>query len=358
MKKIIFVAATLGGGGAERVMLNLANTAVEKGCEVVVIRTAQSGNTKMDYLIAPEIKLENINCNYSKKVLRIIYKLRHIRKIIKKYKDYTVISFLPDVNIYSILACVGLKNKVIVSERNDPNKEPGSSFVRKVRDVVYKYADYIVFQTYDAQKYFCEKIQKKSCIIPNPINISQLPPIQSKRNVRDVIIMVCRIKPQKNVGMLIDAINEIKDKLGNTTVELYGDGSLYRDRMKEKTKEYGLEDIIKFMGPSKDVYNIMNNAKIYISTSDYEGISNTMLEALAIGTPCIVTDCPIGGAKMFIQNGVNGILVPVGDYKRLGKEIIKLLSDEKLCEEFSNNSVKIREQLDLNIITDKWLDLV
>lgn len=358
MKKVLFVAATLGGGGAERVMLNLANAIERKGNDVVILQTAIDKNPDINYKISDRITVENIACKYTNKIKRICYKLKRIRNMIKKYKDYTVVSFLPDVNIYCIFACIGLSNRVIVSERNDPNREPGRAWLRKIRDISYFLADYIVFQTKDAQLYFNRNMQKKSSIIPNPLMNAELPLIQFDAPRRNVIIMVCRIKPQKNVGMLVEAINYIKDKLENYTVEIYGDGNLYRDTLVKKVEEYGLENKIQFMGPTKYVYDIMKDSRIYVSTSDYEGISNTMLEALAIGVPSIVTDCPIGGAKMFIKHDENGILVPVGDYKRLGDELVRLINDVELQRKFSCNSIKIRNELGIDIISQKWLDIL
>ena len=358
MKKIMFVAATLGGGGAERVMLNLANKMYEKGHSVVVIKTAIEKNPKAIYGLNPNIEVKKIQSEYQNKIARIVDKLRKLRCIFKQYPGYTIVSFLPDINIYSIFASKGLKNKIVVSERNDPNKEPNNSFVRHLRNFSYHMADYVVFQTFDAQAYFAKKIREKSCIIPNPLNLEELPLPNAGREKRNVIIMVCRVKPQKNIEMMIEAISKFRNAIGDTTVEIYGDGNLYRDRMKEKVSSYGLEDIIKFMDSTNDIYSVMEKSKIYVSTSDYEGISNTMLEALAIGVPSIVTDCPIGGARMFIKHNYNGILVPVNDYERLGNEIIRLLNDESLQRQFSANSIAVRNELDLNIIADKWLKVL
>lgn len=358
MKKVLFVAATLGGGGAERVMLNLANKMKEKGLEVVVLKTADEKNPHATYGLNPEITIEKIGSKHTGKLLRVIDKFTQFRKLFRMYSEYTIISFLPDVNIYSIAASRGLGNRVIVSERNDPAREPSSRFVRILRDYFYKFADYIVFQTKDAQRCFCKRIRDKSGIIPNPLDLDQLPQPEIDCEKRDAIIMVCRVKPQKNIGMMIDAVSKIDNQMGSTTVEIYGDGNLYRNNMQKRISELGLDSRIKFMGPSREIYSIMKTAKIYVSTSDYEGISNTMLEALALGVPTIVTDCPIGGARMFVENNVNGILVPVGDSDALARELLRLLNDTELQRTFSNNSILIRNELDLNLIADKWIDIV
>lgn len=358
MKKILFVAATLGGGGAERVMLNLANAISAKGNDVVILQTAADKNPDMMYSVEESIRIEKIECRYKKKLFRNIYKLGKTRSFLKKYKGYTVVSFLPDVSMYCIVANIGVGNKIVLSERNDPNREPGSRLLRKIRDFIYRFSDFVVFQTKDAQDYFCDTVKVKSAIIPNPLVNEKIPFLKFDSKRRKVIIMVCRVKPQKNVGMMIEAINSIKDKMDGYTVEIYGDGNLHRDMLKQRIVELGLEDIISFMGPSNKIYEVMQEASIFVSTSDYEGISNTMLEALAIGLPSIVTDCPIGGAKMFIENNTNGILVPVGNSCCLAKELLRLMQDTELQRKLSENAIAIRKQLDIETICNKWLAIL
>lgn len=97
---------------------------------------------------------------------------------------------------------------------------------------------------------------------------------------------------------------------------------------------------------------------IHVSSSDYEGISNSMLEALAIGLPCICTDCPVGGAKMVIKNNINGILIPVGDQKALEQKMILLAENDELIEKLSQNAVKIRTKLSISNIADEWISFI
>ena len=101
----------------------------------------------------------------------------------------------------------------------------------------------------------------------------------------------------------------------------------------------------------------MVNCTAYVSSSDYEGMSNSMLEALAMGIPSICTDCPIGGARTVIENGVNGILTPVGEQAPLTEAMLKIIEDEAFRNLLGNNAYAIRDKLNINDIADQWIQL-
>ena len=115
---------------------------------------------------------------------------------------------------------------------------------------------------------------------------------------------------------------------------------------------------MKFHGFSSEIHKIMAESAIYVSSSDYEGISNSMLEALAIGIPAVCTDCPVGGARMYIRDGENGYLIPVGDADVMADRMLALMEDKKLGESFSKESVKIREELTDDRIFGMWKALL
>ena len=97
---------------------------------------------------------------------------------------------------------------------------------------------------------------------------------------------------------------------------------------------------------------------MFVSSSDYEGISNSMLEALGIGLPCVCTDCPVGGAAMYIKNGETGLLTKVGDEDALYMAMKKLIDEPELCQSLSTKSVNIKIKLSLDKITQMWVNLI
>ena len=124
------------------------------------------------------------------------------------------------------------------------------------------------------------------------------------------------------------------------------------------TEDMGLGDKVIFHGLVKNVLAHINKASIYVSSSDYEGISNAMLEALALGLPTICTDCPIGGARMTIKDGVNGLLAPVGDRDKLADAMIRLLGDREYAERLGKKGREIVKELTEEKIAEEWINYI
>ena len=354
MKKIVFVIGIMGNGGAERVIAALSNYLSRKKYEISIITIY--GN-RQDYQLDSAIKHYPIICKSKSKLYRPIERILEVRKLIKKISPKCVISFLTDVNIHVLFAMCGMKCPLILSERNDPNNDPSEKWQRMLRDKIYSWCDAIVFQTKDAAAYFDHKLSVNISreIIPNPITPNL--PYYVFENNRYRLITACRLTKQKNLPLMIDAFSEILARGYNCTLDIYGDGPL-KCSLQKYIKDKHLAKNVRLCGFSKKIHEEMLNSKAFIISSDYEGISNSMLEALAIGVPVIATDCPIGGARDSIRNGVNGLLVPVGDKNALITAMEQILNEPRLCEELSRESVKIRKRLSIECIAEKWIDII
>ena len=151
--------------------------------------------------------------------------------------------------------------------------------------------------------------------------------------------------------------SKIMDKLDTYVVEIYGEGQL-RNHIQEQIENMGLENRIFLKGHSDNVFNEIEDAKLFVMSSDYEGMPNALMEAMAMGLPCIATDCPIGGSREIIRDGENGILVPVNDSDYLANEILKVLGDNDLQCRLSLEASKIRNTLDISVIAKKWEELL
>ena len=139
-------------------------------------------------------------------------------------------------------------------------------------------------------------------------------------------------------------------------------GSLLRNMLGEwepiydtYAKELNISDNVKFMGQKANVQTYIVNASVFVSSSDFEGMSNSMLEAMAIGLPVVCTDCPIGGARMVIKNNINGILTPVGDDRIFADEIIGLLKNPEKAKRLGKQASELREQLNVKKIAKESL---
>ncbi len=223
-----------------------------------------------------------------------------------------------------------------------------------VRQITYDMADHVVFQTEDAKSYFPKRTQKKSVVIPNPLTEGL--PYRDKKTNKD-IIMACRLRPQKNVGLAIRAFSQFHKSHPNYRLVVYGEGYMLEE-LKNLAIEKGVSDSVIFPGHVDDIHQRMASCAMFLLSSDYEGLSNSLIEAMAIGAPTISTDCPVGGSKMMIENGINGILVPVGDEGAISAAMSSIADNPQLANDLSKNAIKIRERLSVSTICPQWETLL
>ena len=203
--KVVFVIGIMGNGGAERVIANLSNAFVGLGWQIHIITIY--GN-RQEYSLNEEVHVSPVVCKCNLRVIRPLERIKQIRKLVNDISPDAVVSFLTDVNLHVLVALWGLKYKIIVSERNDPNRDPANKWIRKIRNILYRVVRYAVFQTQDALNYFQGILPRdaKVVIIPNPIK-KGLPTYKPLNNKR--FITACRLNKQKNLHMMIEAFSKV-----------------------------------------------------------------------------------------------------------------------------------------------------
>ena len=327
--KVLFLNASLGSGGSERVMSILANYFSENNINTHMILLREKEKV---YELDEKVVLHEIHHNKNNKILMLFERLRKVRRIIKEEKPDVIISFMWDINVFSIFANVGFKSKLIISERAHPKMGTQNIMRTIAQKFLYIFADKIVFQTEQVKDYFRKRIVNKSVVISNPIDIDITNLVLKKEKS---IVAVGRLVAQKNFSLLISAFRSVNSKHNDYVLNIFGEG-IQRAKLEGLIKQYHLEDKVFLKGFSNDILEEMSKSSIYVSSSDFEGISNSMLEAMSIGLPSVCTDCPVGGASMAIQDGVNGLLVPVGDEEAIANAINRLIEDDSLYDLISN----------------------
>ena len=352
MKKVLFVANKLYGGGAEKVLTLLANEMNKNNFNVEIVTYKKVNQT---YNLNKDVKY---TCIESKTKNRFIQKLLRIIKIRRKIKEYNpdlIIAFEYFVNMQTIIANMFLKNKLIISERADPNFTGNKVGIKQLRNILYRYANALVCQTPDAKAYFPKKVQDKAVIIPNPIT-PNLPERYTGERKKE-IVNFCRIEHPKNLPLLIDAFEMINKEYPEYKLKIYGNGNA-ENEIREYVNQKHLQEKVEINDFAQNIHKEVIESAMFVSSSNHEGISNSMIEAMGIGLPTICTDCPCGGAKMMIENNVNGILVPVGDKEALYRAMKKIIENPEFAEEISKNAVKINERLKQDKICKMWMELM
>ena len=348
--KILFVVRSVGIGGASKQLAMTANALAEKGHDVIVFsycwNKPNSGlSTKVRYIPSPVYG----------KLGEYLKAIPSIRKVVKEVKPSVVISWRANAGCFVRLATLGLTCKVIYSERTDPYMET-SAFL-KFATWVCGFSDGGVFQTEKARDYY-PRLASKATVIPNPFDSKDLPEIVPIAQRRKEIACVGRFfMVQKRQDVMLEAFRLILQKLPDYKLVFYGDGPDFK-KVKHMSKEMGIGDSVVFKGAVNNVISFVKNSRLFVLSSDYEGIPNVILESFAAGTPVVSTDCSPGGARVLIDNEENGFIVPIRDAKGLAENAIKLIGDDDLSMQFIERS---REKLSLfkyDRISDKWNEYI
>ena len=352
--KILFTTPGMTFGGAERVISILCNEWTKRGHSVEIVLTGEDSNCV--YPLSDQILLTCLGGLNHDLHFPHIDLLKRVRKEILSAQPDVVISFMNDVCAYTAIAMYGMKIPLIYSERNDPNKVNQSKKDKLYRRIVEKRADKIVFQTDGAKACYSKKVQDKSCVILNPLDLTRIPEYDFKQT-RPEIVTVGRLEPQKNQKILIEAFSKVKDMFPEYCLKIYGSGQL-ENQLKEQIERLNLSERVFLMGNSTSVLQDIKTARLFVLTSDFEGLPNALIEAMAMGIPCISTDCSPGGARMLIQNGDNGILVPCADAGKLSEAIIIALKNQEYSEKMGNNAFRVRNRVNADHIVAQWLDCI
>lgn len=348
MKNLVIMTHDMHGGGCERVISQLANWFVERNIECTIITEVKG---PVFYKLNSKVKLISLSSYEKLYPQHLISTYLKLRKVVKKIKPDVILSMPEKVNVWTALALLGTRFPVVVSERNNPNLYPPSKVKRFLRKIIYPFVDGFIFQTKQAKEYFPKYIQKKGIVLPNPLDLNRIPHVFGRK--RKEIVSIGRLEKQKNFYLLIDAFSDFQKKITGYKLKIYGEGSL-REDLEEYAKQKLLNDTYEFPGKKTEVLEEISNASMFVLSSDYEGMPNALIEAMALGLPVISTNCPIYGPGALIENGDNGILVPVRDKLSLVNSMCYLVENETFANKIGGKAKLIRKELCIDKVGNNW----
>lgn len=361
-KRIAFVINQLGGigsGGSDRVVSVLANELVSRGWAVDIL--VLTGDSTIERDLAPEIGVRferpiSSTNKFLKVGLRMLRGAGLVRSYARTNPDATIVSFIAWVNMCTIAGTRAMTHgPVILSERTDPASDPSSRLARWLRDASYRRASALVFQTPDARAYFAKLTATPAEVIPNPTTPG-LPQWQPPTSGIEVVT-AARLEAEKNIQLLIAAFAPIARTHPEARLRIFGDGKL-RQPLQDYIDASELSEVAILEGHAHNLHSRMSRASMFALSSDFEGMPNALLEAMCMGMPVISVDCPVGGPRMLINNGVNGMLVPLGDAAALTDRMRHLINHPEKAKMLGANAAKVREQHSTARITDAWERLI
>lgn len=396
-KKIMMVMPVMKGGGAERVAAQLMNEFHRKGHDLrflltscradEVIRTDLNEEIPLTLLQEEVSQIKNgIGTTLSGKLssafcriyeamgknvpARIAHwsfmtqygrEVQYLRNLMRAEPDLTVVSFLQPSVPMVVIAGRGLPNRIIFSERGNPQRLMKHRYGRNFIETYYDQISSAVFQTKDARNTYPKNVADKGVLIANPLKPDLPTPYEGERN--KIITTYCRISSEKNLMMLVGAFSLLHHEYPDYQLKITGGvnneaGRVVKQQLEHRVMELNMRESVFFESFSANVHEDILQDAMYVNCSLYEGMSNAMLESMAIGLPTICTDCPIGGARAVILDGENGLLVPVNDVQALYEAMKRIVDNEELAKKLSHNGAKMRNDLSLEQIAEKWLELI
>lgn len=347
MAKAVFAIPDMGAGGAERVISVLCREFESEAISTEILMLFGDRNY---YHLPEQTRVRTLSLAELPIKERVKRLRRALKEIVGRDGGITVFAFQDSVLRHLLAAKVGLRGvRLVVSERSNPYVKGASLVARLKSTLPYMLADRAVFQTPDARRYYLLP-DWKCKVIANPIT-----PVETrwKRVDTPSFVSVCRLNKAKNIPMALDAMRLLRQRVTDATLDIYGDGELL-EQIKGDVTRLGLQDIVTLKGKTKDVTGVIARYFGFLSSSDYEGISNSMLEAMSVGMPVICTDCPIGGAKMMLSDNC-GLLTPVGDAEALAQAMAKVWENRNLADEISANALKKSEEYSPREIARLWM---
>lgn len=360
MRKIVFHLNNLEHGGAERVVTTIANYFANLGNTVYI---ATEETVKGEFSVNE--KIQRIHVGLSEKqreasrIKKYVARIKNLNEFIKKETPDIVIAFGTKANYRAIMAAAFTKIPVIISVRLNPFQHYANLRDKIMIAMLYPKAAGNVFQTEGAKRFFSKKIQHCSRVILNPVNDKYIGlPKQTTR--RKTVVQSGRLVDFKNQLMLIEAFMQVHQKHPDYKLEIYGgdshDGT--KELLEASIERNGAGNFISLMGDSDVLETQLIDASVFAFSSDYEGLPNALMEAMALGIPIVATDCPCGGPRTLIQDGENGLLVPIKDAGAMAAGINRLIEDRELAERLGENARHIADIANTESICKQWEDYI
>lgn len=359
-RKIAFHLNCLEQGGAERVVTNLANCFAREGYEVVIATEWYADN---EFRIDPAVRRVHVGLRdgdeKKHRLVQFLLRVKYLRRFLKEEKPDILIPFARKAIYRGLMAAYFSKVPVLISVRTNPTGHYDNRADKIQIPLLFPRADGCVFQTEDARAFFKPYLQDKSRIILNPINEKYIGvPAPAART--KTVVQSGRLVDFKNQPMLIRAFVRVHEKHPDYDLKIYGgdSGDGTKEILEELIRDNNAQNYIRLMGASDRLEHELADAALFAFTSDWEGLPNALMEAMALGLPIVATDCPCGGPATVMTDGTDGLLIPIKDEQALVDGINRLIEDRALAERLGAQARRIAERASEDVVLGQWRDYI
>ena len=381
--RMTLVISTLRGGGAERVVSNMANYWVRKGWPVTVL-THCHGPEAPCYRLHPHVVHHDMRCRNLRqskpnagalRALKEIFDdcspverrtlipelgfISALRDAIIDIRPQFVVSFINLTNNRVLLATRGLCLPVIVSERDDPYRDPIPEGAAQLRRRLYPMATYLVAQTEEAGDYFAAEVGDRRRVIPNPVLQPELPDPgngASAPKAGRILVGMGRLVEEKGFSLLLWAFSKLAGKHPSWSLQIWGEGP-QRGALERLSRDLNMSDRVRLPGFTNHPSEVLSRADLFVMSSLIEGFPNALCEAMACGLPVVSFNCS-SGIREIIRDGVDGLLVRAADPSALALALDRLMDDEEERRRLAGKALEITERFGLDKTMARWEQLM
>jgi glycosyltransferase involved in cell wall biosynthesis len=331
------------------------------GREVVLVTLARTANDvyELDPLVrrlALEVEVESHS--RAQAIWHNVRKILELRRAFRSVHPHVVISFVNKLNVLVLLAGVGLRVPVIVSERSHPAWDEIGRVWSLLRRLTYRRAAALVVQSEEARRWANARLPAaRTFVIPNPVAAPMtVPDLGPDLIRRPIILAVGRLAPEKCFDLLIQAFGAVARYHVEWSLVIVGQGPSEHD-LKCLAAEVLPAGAVVFPGLVKDLGPYYREAGLFVLSSRYEGFPNALLEAMASGCPVIATDSP-GGTADIVRHGLDGVLVPPGRIESLAAEMSRLMSNAAERRRLGARAVEVSSRFGIDRILNLWNSVI
>lgn len=343
MKKILFFIPSLAGGGAEKVLINLANHLNKEKYRITIMCLFDYGINKN--FLGKDVEYKYIFKKLIKgntQILKIFTSKFLYKKMIKEEYD-VVVSFFQSPTTRIIAGCQNEKTKLVQWIHNEFSSRGKIVYCyRNEKECIelqkkYDATIYVSKTVRDIYLSTFPEIKKKDIVLYNVVESDKILKL-SKDIVEEkdlykseyTIISVGRFVPQKSFNRLISIIAKIKEQGFDVKLLLLGTGEL-ENNLHKQVEELKIENSVVFLGYKENPYKYVKNADLFVCSSLHEGFSTAVTESLIVGTPVVTTLC--SGMKELLGENEYGVITDNNE-KSLLEGVVSLLKDKKLLAHY------------------------